>query len=248
VCHPRRDNGTTLAATRETGEPDHYVTNPPDSDLWVGDHSVWYSWTAPFSGPVEINTCTANIDSILAVYTGSSLGALSRVVDNNNACPSGWGSKVTFNATNGTTYRIAVGDAGGLRENTFTLRLIERTAPRVTSTTPANNATGVAPGANVTATFTEAMDAITTDGDPSTINGTTVKLFRAGTTTAIGAVVSYNATTKKAILNPNANLQLGTRYQAVVTTGAHDLAGNRLDQNTSFSGLQQKAWTFTIRN
>jgi hypothetical protein len=82
----------------------------------------------------------------------------------------------------------------------------------------------------------------------STINGTTVKLFRAGTTTAIGAVVSYNATTKKAILNPNANLQLGTRYQAVVTTGAQDLAGNRLDQNTSLSGLQQKAWTFTIRN
>ena len=82
----------------------------------------------------------------------------------------------------------------------------------------------------------------------STINGTTFKLMKAGTTTVIGAVVSYDPTTKKAILNPNANLQLGTRYQAVVTTGAQDLAGNRLDQNTSLSGLQQKAWTFTIRN
>ena len=80
------------------------------------------------------------------------------------------------------------------------------------------------------------------------INGTTVKLFRAGTTNLIGTVVSYDATAKKAILNPNSNLQLGAKYKAVVTTGAQDLAGNRLDQNSSLSGLQQKAWTFTIRN
>lgn len=115
-------NGTTLAATREGGEPDH--STDTDGASWLGDHSVWYSWTAPSSGRVEFNTCTSNIDSILAVYTGSSLGTLSRVTDNNNACPSGWGSKVTFKAKRGTTYRIAVGDAGGLRENTFTLRVI----------------------------------------------------------------------------------------------------------------------------
>jgi hypothetical protein len=64
----------------------------------------------------------------------------------------------------------------------------------------------------------------------------------------IGAVVSYDLTAKKAMLNPNANRQRGTKYEAVVTTGATDLAGNPLDQNSSLSGLQQKAWTFTIRN
>jgi hypothetical protein len=42
-------NGTTLAATREAGEPDHYTTHPPNSDVWIGEHTVWYSWTAPFS-------------------------------------------------------------------------------------------------------------------------------------------------------------------------------------------------------
>jgi Bacterial Ig-like domain len=127
----------------------------------------------------------------------------------------------------------------------------DTTAPKVTNTTvPAAGAMQVGPGVNVTATFTEAMDAspTATDGDPSTINGTTVKLFRAGTTTAIGAVVSYNATTNKATLNPNSNLQLGTKYKAVVTTGAQDLSGNRLDQNSILEGLQQKTWTFTIRN
>jgi hypothetical protein len=117
----------------------------------------------------------------------------------------------------------------------------DTTPPRVTSTVPGANFTGVAPGANITATFSEAMNA-------NSINGTTVKLFRAGTTTVIGAVVSYDATAKKAILNPKSNLRLGTKYKAVVTTGATDLAGNRLDQNSSLSGLQQKAWTFTIRN
>src|SRR5829696_4632889 len=125
----------------------------------------------------------------------------------------------------------------------------DTTPPKVLdSTTPANGATKIAPGVNIAAPFTEAMDASTTDGDASTINDTTVKLFRAGTTTVIGAVVSYDATANKAILNPKANLQRGTKYKAVVTTGAQDLAGNRLDQNSTKDGLQQKAWTFTIRN
>ena len=119
--------------------------------------------------------------------------------------------------------------------------LPDTTPPRVQSTFPGANATGVAPGANITATFSEAMNA-------NSINGTTVKLMKAGTTNLMGAVVSYDATAKKAILNPNANLQLGTKYKVVVTTGVTDLAGNRLDQNSSLSGLQQKAWTFTIRN
>jgi subtilisin family serine protease len=126
----------------------------------------------------------------------------------------------------------------------------DSTAPRVTTTVPKATVTGVAPGANITATFSEAMDASPTgvDGDPNTINNTTFKLMKAGTTTTIGAVVSYDATANIAILNPNANLQRGTKYKAVVTTGAQDLAGNRLDQNASLSGLQQKSWTFTTRN
>jgi hypothetical protein len=92
---------------------------------------------------------------------------------------------------------------------------------------------------------------VTTPTDPANPNvgtSTTFKLMKAGTTNLIGAVVTYDPNTNKATLNPNANLKLGTKYKAAVTTGAKDLAGNRLDQNSSLSGLQQKAWTFTIRN
>ena len=76
-----------------------------------------------------------------------------------------------------------------------------------------------------------------------------VKLMKAGTTTAILAIVTYDPNTNKAILNPNANLKLGTKDKAAVTTGAEDLAGNRLDQDQDPSnGLQQKGWSFTIKN
>jgi M6 family metalloprotease-like protein len=237
-------NGTTRFATREPNEPDHYTPVPGDLD-WIGDHSVWYSWTAPSSGPVSIDTCQANIDSILAVYTGSSLGSLTRVTDNNNNCPNNsngttnWGSKVSFNAVAGINYRIAVGDAGGLRENTFTLEVIDKASPKVTSTTPANNAKGIARGANIKATFSEAMEA-------STINTATFKLKKAGTTTFLGATITYDPATRRATLDPNNNLQSGKTYVATVTTGAQDEAGNSLDQDSSLVGNQTKSWKFTV--
>jgi N-acetylglucosamine-6-sulfatase len=118
----------------------------------------------------------------------------------------------------------------------------DTTRPRVTSTSPAANATGVAPSANVTATFSEAMMS-------SSINGTTFKLFKKGSTTKLSASVSYDGATKKATLDPTNNLRLGTTYKAVVSTGAKDLAGLQLDQDqTPSNGLQQKTWTFTVRN
>jgi Bacterial Ig-like domain len=80
----------------------------------------------------------------------------------------------------------------------------------------------------------------------SSINGTTLKLFKKGSTTKIGAAVSHDGTTKKATLDPTNNLRLGTTYKAVVTTGAKDLAGLQLDQNTTTAGSQQKVWSFTV--
>jgi Bacterial Ig-like domain len=231
-------NGTNRYASRQVGEPNHWSTS-------AGEHSVWYSWTAPSSGQVELNTCTSSFDTVLAVYTGSSFGTMSQVASNDDACGTN-GSQLIFNATAGTTYRIAVSGFFSTSEGTFTLQVIDKTPPRVSGTKPANNATGVAAGANVIATFSEAMDASTSDGDASTINGTTFKLKRAGTTTFLGATVTYNTTTRKATLNPNNNLRSGVTYQAIVTTGAQDLAGNALDQNASTAGNQQKSWKFKV--
>ncbi len=83
-------------ATGQTGEPivaDHSA-----------DTSVWYSWTAPESGPTSFNTRDASFDTTIGVYTAG-LAAVAINDDFNGVAQ----SKVTFNATAGTPYRIQVG-------------------------------------------------------------------------------------------------------------------------------------------
>jgi hypothetical protein len=125
----------------------------------------------------------------------------------------------------------------------------DTTSPRVTSTVPTAGATGVVPSSNLTATFSEKMD-------PLSITTSTFKLFKVntdGTQTQITNVsVSLSTDGLKATLNPfgtstTTHLARGTKYKAVITTGARDVAGNQLDQNTvTTDGFQQKAWTFTV--
>ena len=108
-------SGTNVAASNEPGEPDHAGN--------LGGASVWYSWTAPATATVRFDTCTATFDSIVAMYTGASLAALTPVASNDDACFTRSGVDVAVTA--GTTYRIAVeGDEGGgeTAQGTFTLR------------------------------------------------------------------------------------------------------------------------------
>lgn len=101
------------------------------------------------------------------------------------------------------------------------------TPPTVSSTVPAINATGVALNANITATFSKAMD-------PLTITTTTFTL-KQGTTAITGVVTSPSTTT--ATFNPAADLAASTVYTATVTTGVKDLAGTAMSATTT--------WNFT---
>ena len=118
-------------------------------------------------------------------------------------------------------------------------KLPDTQAPRVESTFPRNGGE-VGPAANIRATFSEDMLSA------SVINA--FKLYKKGSTNQIAATVTYNADTDTATLNPTNNLRRGVTYKAVVTTVAKDEAGNRLDQNSSKAGLQQKVWFFEIDN
>jgi hypothetical protein len=91
--------GTNLGATVEPGEPEHTDT--------LGGASVWWQWTAPDSGVVTFDTFGSNFDTILAVYTGEDVDALTLVADNDDAGDD-YQSLVSFAAATGTTYRIAV--------------------------------------------------------------------------------------------------------------------------------------------
>jgi hypothetical protein len=111
---------------------------------------------------------------------------------------------------------------------------VDKSAPKVDSVIPKEDATGVGRTTNVTATFSEKMMA-------SSINGTTFKLFKKGSTTKIGASVVYpdpNSLPYTAKLDPTNSLRSGVTYKAVVTTGAKDVAGNPL--------AQQYSWFFTV--
>lgn len=90
---------TTVAATAEPNEPDHAENQ--------AQASLWWQWTAPFSGPVAFDTIEGGFDTVLAVYTGEALDSLDRVAENDDAGYS-YQSLATFTANAGTTYRIAV--------------------------------------------------------------------------------------------------------------------------------------------
>ena len=97
-------NGDNYSATLEPGEPEH----GPE-----GSASVWYRWTAPSSGPATFELCDSDFDTLLAVYTGASVDGLTRVAQDYNDCPGGYGSRVSFPALAGQEYRIAVDGAYG---------------------------------------------------------------------------------------------------------------------------------------
>jgi hypothetical protein len=94
-----RTDDTNVGATRETGEPDHAGK--------VGAASVWYGWTAPGSGVVTIDLAGSEFDTLLAVYTGAAVHALTLVAFNDDRGQD-LTSRVSFEVTGGTEYKIAV--------------------------------------------------------------------------------------------------------------------------------------------
>jgi hypothetical protein len=107
--------GQNVCATKENGERNHAGQS--------GGRSVWYRWTAPANAPVVIDTIGSDFDTLLAVYTGSSLSGLTIVAENDDLTDkSDPESRVRFNAIAGTVYRIAV-DGWGTEAGAINLRI-----------------------------------------------------------------------------------------------------------------------------
>jgi hypothetical protein len=102
-------------------------------------------------------------------------------------------------------------------------------APTVISTVPVNGATGVPINQTLSATFSVAMN-------PATIDSTTFTLAGPGGAAVAGTVL-YVAAGSIATFTPKADLAVGTRYTATITTGAMDLEDTALAKNY--------VWTFT---
>ncbi len=126
------ENGTNIAANKEAGEPSHN----PDPQGEPGRASVWYQWQSPSNGSVTVTTAggQTNYDTMIGVYTGTSVGALSVIGKNDDLAEGNTNSSLTFNAIAGTVYKIAV-DGWGDETGSFTLSL---TASNCTVQPPQN--------------------------------------------------------------------------------------------------------------
>jgi hypothetical protein len=196
-----QSGGSNAGATKEPGEPNHAA--------WTGGTSVWWKWTAPSATRVAISTAGSNFDTLLAVYTGTSVGSLSTVAFNDEDGPVGVDtSAVAFDAVGGTTYWIAV-DGFGAATGLINLSLsgVALLAPTITAQpAPFTAATGenavftVAVSGTTPFTFQWRKDGVTLPGAVSaTLAFVNVQPAQAGAysvivTNAIGSVTSSAAT------------------------------------------------------
>jgi thiol-disulfide isomerase/thioredoxin len=101
---------SNVGATAEANEPTH-AGEPAASTLW-------WRWTAPYTGTFRVVTSNSvvsgqtQLDTVVAVYTGSLLTNLSVVVANDDTATGEFGalwSRVVFRAYAGETFRFAIG-------------------------------------------------------------------------------------------------------------------------------------------
>ncbi|HEX8774170.1 MAG TPA: BACON domain-containing carbohydrate-binding protein [Pyrinomonadaceae bacterium] len=165
--------GSNINATKETGEPNHAGL--------TGGASIWYQWQAPSSGNVTMTTTGSSFDTVLGVYTGSSVNALTLIASNDDDPTStGVTSRVTFNAVAGTIYRIAVdgygGSTGSVTLNwTLTAACSYSISPPSRSFTSGSGTGSITVTAGAGCTWTASSNAawiVITSGSSGTGNGT----------------------------------------------------------------------------
>jgi C1A family cysteine protease len=169
-------SGVNTNATAQAGEPNHAG--------YPARKSVWWAWTAPASGLAQIATTGSTFDTVLAVYSGSALGSLVTVASDDDS-GGNLTSKVTFTATAGTIYRIAVDGFSGA-SGTVALSL-------VLTATPANDNFAnriVLSGTNFTANGAN-VNATAQSGEPAHAGSTAVKSVWWSWTAPTGGWVTF---------------------------------------------------------
>ena len=180
-------SGTSLLASKETGEPSHAGNS--------GGASTWWKWTAPAAGQVSLNTHGSGFDTLLAVYTGTGVGALTPIAANANDGTPGNTSGLLFQAQAGTEYKIAVDGFNAAAGNVLLNWSLNTTAASNLSLNlsgPGN----ASPGSTVTYTVT-----VTNTGPQTATNVVTTLTLPGGTSyvsgsagcSASGTIVTCNS-------------------------------------------------------
>jgi hypothetical protein len=169
---------------------------------------------------------TAEANSTVTIFEGTTSKGTTQTDAQGN-----WSKALSGVADGSHTYTAKATDAAGnvsAASNARTLT-VDTTAPSVNNVFPGDTATGVAPNTNVTATFSEAMNA-------GTFSDQSFTLSKAGS--PVSAQVTYDQTSRTATLDPDVDLQAGATYDAKITTSVKDSTGNAL--------VQEETWSFTV--
>ena len=218
------------------------ITSPQNNSYNTGSFSV--------SGSAEAG-------STVELFEDATSGATSKGTQKADSSTGAWSIDLSDVSEGAHTYSAKANDAAGntsSASNTVTVT-VDKTAPKV-STLSATSFTSTGVPLRKTdfkATFSEKMDPNTLD---TSLNASTFKLFKCSSTTSTNcttqitdAPVTLSTDGLSATLYPFSNkstvLQGNTRYMVVVTTGAKDVAGNALDQDSSTTGNQQMVGYFT---
>jgi len=182
-----RTGDANLAATLEAGEDSSVAGS-------LGGASVWYRWTPAASGPVTIDTETSDFDTLLGVYTGGSVGALSSVATNDDRSGGicNVTSAVTFAAVAGTPYRIRVDGFGG---STGAIRLHLAPGTSMVPCAPRNPTTTAAAGQATVSWVAPASDG------GSAITGYEVTSYAGGVAQGTIAVGNVTESTVSGLVN-----------------------------------------------
>lgn len=100
--------GTNVDATKETGEPSHAM-------IATATNSVWWTWTAPSTGVLRVDTLRTSFDTVLAAYTGPSVNALTVLSSNDDFryADNVYQSLISFTVKSNMTYYLAVAGYNG---------------------------------------------------------------------------------------------------------------------------------------
>ena len=191
------------------------------------------------SGTISVSASASDnigVAGVQFLLDGANLGAEATVAPYTMS----WNTASANNG--GHTLSARARDAAGNQTTSAALSVTvsnaasDLTPPTVSATTPASAATAVSRTANITVTFSEAMD-------PATISTNTIEL-RDPSNALVAAAVTYSATNRRATLNPTPTLAALTTYTVTVKGGAtdprvKDVAGNALSTST--------IWSFTAR-
>jgi hypothetical protein len=113
-----RDLTGPLPKTEDVASGSPASLEPGELHVRADDNgSFWWKWTAPASGTATADTCGTAYDSVVTVFTGTAVSALTQVASNDDASPScATGKKadarVSFPAVAGTTYYFQVAGRG----------------------------------------------------------------------------------------------------------------------------------------